>query len=225
MITTVYVGTLLPMLFLLLVLKDANRRLVLFLLWGLTASLAAYYLNAAARDLLRTTAVYESDHIAPVLEEFLEALPVYLYLFARKNERSYEVVRNALASGIGFSILENVAYLTTLAPVGAHSRLLFIVLRSVSACLLHGATTSLTGYAIREMRLYRLRSPLMLLGVLLVAILLHGIFNWLAGNAKLWELSIAVPVALFAVEFFVWNVFGRRSASLPSAVVRQGGVQ
>ena len=225
MITTVYVGTLLPMLFLLLVLKDANRRLVLFLLWGLTASLAAYYLNAAARDLLRTTASYESDHVAPVLEELLGALPVYLYLFARKNERSYEVVRNALASGIGFSILENVAYLTTLAPAGVHSRLLFIVLRSVSACLLHGATTSLTGYAIREMRLYRLRSPFVLLGALGVAILLHGIFNRLAGTAGLWSLSIAVPVALFSAEYFVWNIFGRRSASLPSAAARQGGVQ
>jgi len=220
MIETVYVGTLAPMLFLVLVLKDANRRVVVFLLWGLTAALGAYYLNAYLRDLFSMTTDAESDRVAPIVEEVLKALPLYFYLFSRKNDRSYEAVRNGLASGIGFSILENVAYLTVLAPTGLRSALGFIILRSVSACLLHGATTALTGYGVRQMRLYRVGSPLLAIGILALAVVAHGIFNRIAGLPTAWLASILVPGVLFAVEFFGWNIYGRKPASLPPTIAQ-----
>jgi len=223
MIETVYVGTLAPLLFLLLVLKEGNRRLLLFLLWGLTASLGAYYLNAYLRDLFGMNAEQAATRIVPVVEELLKALPLFVYFFSAKNDRSYEVVRNGFASGIGFSVLENVAYLTVLAPSGLKSALGFIILRSVSACLLHGATTALTGYGIRQMRLYRIGSPLLVLGILGTAALTHSIFNRIGEISSAWFAAILVPGVVFAVELLGWNIFGRKSASLPPTVA-QGGV-
>jgi RsiW-degrading membrane proteinase PrsW (M82 family) len=218
MIEAVYVGTLAPLLFLLLVLKEENRRLILFLLWGLTAALAAYYLNAILRDALRISTEEESRRVAPVVEELLKAAPLFLYLFSRKSDRSYEAVRNGLAVGIGFSILENVAYLTVSAPHGLRSVFGFIVLRSLSACLFHGAATALTGYVVRQMRLYRLGSPLLALGVLATAIMSHGIFNAIASIPSAWFACVLVPAALFAIELWTWNIFGRKSSSLPPSI-------
>ncbi len=127
MIEAVYVGTLAPLLFLILVLKDANRRLILFLVWGLTAALGAYYLNAFFRDALGIPTEYVSTRVAPAVEELLKAA---------------------------------------------------------------------------------------------TAILAHGIFNSIAAIPSAWFACVLVPTVIFAIEFLAWNIFGRKSASLPPALAK-----
>ncbi len=221
MIEAVFVGTLAPLCFLLIILKEDNRRLILFFLWGLAAALAAYYLNGFLQGALGLGLRETSIQLAPFTEESLKALPLLYYLFSKKRERSYEVVRNALAIGIGFSILENIAYLTVLAPEGLRSAMGFAVLRSASACLLHGSAVALVGYTIRQARLYRIHSPELILGALFCAVLSHGLFNYLAGIASAWPLCVLIPALLFSIEILAWNFFGKKPSALPAAIAER----
>lgn len=221
MIEAVFIGTLAPMLFLLFVLKEDGRRLILFFLWGMCAALGAYYLNGYLQYRLGLTLADTSVKLAPYTEEALKALPLVAYLFTRRQEQSYEVVRNAMAVGIGFSILENIAYLTVLAPEGMRSAIGFVALRSVSACVLHGTACALTGYAVRQSRVYRILSVELIVGALITAMLVHALFNRLTLVPSAWFLCVLVPATLFAVEIVAWNFFGKRAAAIPPAILER----
>lgn len=207
MVEPIYLANLVPLLMLIVTLKGDNRRLILFFAWGLTAAIASYYALLLVERSELFTSQEVVTHAAPVVEELLKLLPLLLLLRQHSATR-YSLVRLALAVGVGFSIVENSFYLafvindTEVVPVA------FVLLRSVTASILHGGTTALVGWAIQVMVNERVRSPLLPAGALLLAIFIHGLFNQLGQIDELRLVAIAIPIALFAAEFAVLNLFG-----------------
>jgi RsiW-degrading membrane proteinase PrsW (M82 family) len=215
MVEAVFFSVAFPLVFLAIILKSEGRRPILFLLWGITSAWFGYYANTFIFERLGMEKAAFSTRIVPLVEELLKALPLLYFLFQKKEGRgNYSIVRYALAAGIGFSILENYYYLTSYLQSGVSGVLAFIIVRSLSAALLHGVLAALTGYAVQQMILYGFFSLSLLAGSYGIAVLIHSVYNLLAQTPELQMSCILIPAALFLLEILGWNLFGLKSARM-----------
>ncbi|MCE0534700.1 PrsW family intramembrane metalloprotease [Kineosporia rhizophila] len=145
-----------------------------------TASLIA--INNAGGDL-----THAAVFVAPVVEEALKGAAVLLILLMRRREFDGVVdgIVYAGMAGIGFAYVENVLYLgRTLADTGSGGTVFVFLLRCVVSPFAHPLFTAAIGVGIGVA--VRSRSPLLRLlapvAGYLVAVLLHGAWNWSASS-------------------------------------------
>lgn len=180
MVEAVFIGTIIPLLFMWGLLRH-SRPLFGCFCWGAVSFLIVYlvspslYRHLGLEDAFRFTAVATG----PFLEELLKPLPVVLLaLFGVRSLVPFLYILG-LACGMGFAIEENLVYLIRFSDGGEDSRMLMI-LRSFSTCLMHGVATGLTGYALtlakRRGGSAWIWYPV---GGLLLASGYHAGFNWL----------------------------------------------
>ena len=210
MVEAVYFGTLIPLLFLILVIKGEYRRLILFFSWGLTSAILVYLLNILAERYFVIDEAVLLTQLIPVAEEFIKALPILFMLRGRKTAPLYSIIRLAMAVGIGFSILENYLYLSLTAEAGIADSIFFIITRSLTACVLHGSMTALTGYAVQHIRDTGNFSAGLLAGMFVLSVVIHSFYNLAGLTERLQFLGIVIPVFLFLVEYYLFNFFGRK---------------
>lgn len=196
MITAIFLGIIVPIMFLIVILKGENRLVMIFFGWGLIAFMLSFTVNNAILAAQGMDIRALSMTWAPVVEELLKALPL-VYFFLSSKERHFPVVYFAFAAGIGFSILENCTYL--LDNFGsAASPVYYIVLRSITTSLLHGILTAVIGYGIMLLRrLNVLKFPL-LFGLFSVAVILHALFNIYTGS-DLKIVGLLMPILLYLI--------------------------
>jgi RsiW-degrading membrane proteinase PrsW (M82 family) len=126
-----------------------------------------------------------SRYGAPVLEETLKAIPI-IYLFSR-NRLGFKIdaAIAGFAVGAGFSMIENCWYLYMVAEANVTGWLV----RGFGTAIMHGGVTALFAIVSHEMTERQAASaasgyrfnPLLFAPGLALAILLHGLFNALAG--------------------------------------------
>lgn len=141
---------------------------------GCLTAVAAYYLNPVVMDLLDMDFQAYARYAAPVVEEILKAL-VIVYLF--RSSRIGFLVDAAIlgfAVGAGFALLENFFYLQS----GSGTHIGVWVVRGFGTAIMHGGVTAIFGIlgqvlTERSMRI----NPLRFLPGLLVACVLHSIYN------------------------------------------------
>ena len=144
--------------------------------WGLVAFGLAYAANTfvvrtfggalVGGTTLRVT-------VAPIVEEILKSL--ILIVLARRMTYFVDGAIYGFAAGIGFSILENISYLSweTGSSAGVQA-----LARALSTCLMHGSASALVGIAIGRLRYgHGARRLLSVLLGWVVAIGLHIGFN------------------------------------------------
>ncbi|MBN2658860.1 MAG: PrsW family intramembrane metalloprotease [Spirochaetales bacterium] len=210
MIEAVYFGTLIPLLFLVIVIKGEHRNLILFFTWGLTSAIIVYLINLLIDRYFLLDQTIFLTQIIPVMEELIKIFPLLFLVKGRRKIGKSSIVIYAMASGIGFSILENYLYLTISASSGLGDSLLFIITRSLTACLLHGTMTALIGYSIQLMRNRGFFSYGLLAGLFLFSASIHSLYNIL-GLTDGWQVyGILIPLLMFMAEYYLLNLFGRK---------------
>lgn len=206
MILSFFLAAAIPLCFLLIFLEGEQRLIVSFLVWGLCAGMIASMLNTSLVDLFATTNMVPGVTIGPVVEEFLKALPLFLILplTGRRYGRSLLVM--AMASGFGFAILENYAYITDYALTGA-GPVLYAVLRGITSSLMHGCMTAIIGYGIFLTGNLSKRSlPVLLFGLYTVSITLHALYNLLVGYTGVGKVfAISAPLTLFLLLLVAYH--------------------
>ncbi|NOY07575.1 MAG: PrsW family intramembrane metalloprotease, partial [Spirochaetes bacterium] len=210
MVGAVYFGTLIPLLFLVVVIRGEYRKLILFFAWGLTSAIIIYGINILIDTYFVLNETLFLSQLIPLMEEFLKIIPVFFLIKKKGKVYRYNIVRFAMASGIGFSILENYLYLSISASSGMGGSVVFIITRSLTASLMHGSTTALIGYAIQIMHNYNFFSFFLSLGMYLLAVSIHSIYNLLGLTKGLQVIAILIPVFLFMLEYYLFNFFGRK---------------
>ncbi len=116
---------------------------------------------------------------APVAEELFKSASLF---YVRTRPEFTYFVDGAIygfAAGIGFSITENVLYLTG-NPSGS---IPLALIRSFSTCLMHGTAAGLVGVALGYFRLQKRSGRWLAVSGWLGAILLHAAFNGVANSA------------------------------------------
>jgi hypothetical protein len=120
----------------------------------------------------------------------------------RRDNR--EILACAMATGIGFSIIEN---WMLFGPV--HAGIIALVIRSFSTTLMHGCTCAILGYGLVLIRdVHRAALPALLLGFYMVAVTVHALFNLNAlylGTAGVIA-DLVFPVILFIFLLLCYHV-------------------
>jgi len=121
--------------------------------------------------------------VAPVVEESMKALAVFGLFWFRRNQFNgiTDGVVYAATSALGFAAAENVEYYIAAGLDGGVSLGAIFVLRGVIAPFCHPVFTAMTGIALAlAVRRKGVSRTLLPIGGLLLAILLHGMWNGMA---------------------------------------------
>ncbi|MDD1679092.1 MAG: PrsW family intramembrane metalloprotease [Methanomicrobiales archaeon] len=206
MILEFYLAASLPLFFLLVFLEGGQRRILAFLIWGLSAAVIAYYVNSGLFLAFAGSSVLPDVTIAPVTEELIKALPLFVLLMAFKHRYSRELLVLAMASGFGFAILENYIYITGFVLGGADA-IAYAVVRGITTSVMHGSLTAIIGYGIFLTYGFERRSlPSILFGLYTVAVTIHALYNLLVGHTVSGRLyGIIIPVVLFVLLYIAYN--------------------
>ncbi len=140
--------------------------------------------------------------IAPVVEEFTKVLGLFS---AKDSIRSLEegFVLGA-AAGLGFAATENLLYESTaLFQEGFQAFVVVVILRSVASTLLHGSASAVAGYGISKGYLTNKHS---FLPYYLIAVVMHGSFNYLASAGMIYGGRIPILALVLAVFFSIISI-------------------
>lgn len=206
MILEFYLAASLPLFFLLIFLEGGQRRVLAFLVWGLTAGVISYYVNYDLYLAFASSAVVPEVTMAPVVEEFMKALPLFVLLLVFGRRYSKELLVLAMASGFGFAILENYVFVTHFALEGPGA-IAYAVMRGITTSVMHGCMTAIIGYGIFLTYGFSRRSlPPILFGLYTVAVMLHALYNLLVGHTGVGRLlAIDLPLLLFVLLLVAYN--------------------
>ena len=201
------IGFIVPLLFLIIVLKNEIRQLILFFAWGFMATMLAYILLKIKINPAEFRIIYQVS-----IEELLKALPLFILLFRKNKFSQFSIEKFAFASGIGFSIYENFFYVLKHLDIN-NPILLFIIIftRGFSTALTHGITTSIIGFGIYLCKKLECISIFILCGTFIFAVQIHLLYNLLlslSGNVYMAYLVFLIPIIMFCLEYFVFNFFG-----------------
>jgi len=195
---------LLPVLFLVIFIGRIDTRFILFIVWGFIAAIPVYFLEpvlfqAAQNEIPQALAAIT---ISPIVEEFFKALPLLILAIYGSRQQDRDIFLYAMASGIGFSIIET-GLLPTQDPA-------VILLHSFSTALMHGCTCGIIGYGIVIAGHFDRRAfPALILGFFTLAVTIHAIYNTL-GSAYFGLAGICVdlifPVFLFFALLICYHI-------------------
>jgi len=179
MIYSILIASIIPLGFLYIVkwlnFFETHRPRLIFvgLAWGVVACWLSYLVSHPMVPILGRQ--YISTHTAPFVEEIFKSL-ILLYLVRRSDHTIFvDGAIYGFAVGIGFSISENMLYLSR---VDVETGLIVSIARAFSSSVVHGSTTALVGIAIGGFPMGRVKHPLLALLIgLAVAIALHMAFN------------------------------------------------
>ena len=175
MIYILYICMFVPLLLSLPLIQKSSRRIMLFLLIGISAALFISEVNGLFLRLLGYNSMYVTTTVTPATEEIIKAIPVLIYAFVVTDNRE-KLLTAAFAAGIGFALFENTYILVT--SVDSVS-IEWAIIRGFSTALMHGICTAAVGYG---MSFVKKKKKLFYCGtfaLLLMSIIYHGIFNML----------------------------------------------
>jgi protease PrsW len=172
---------LLPVIVLVIVLfrLDSHRLLgthfmVRIFLAGCLSALVCAWINAFIMELIALDFVHYTRYVAPLVEETVKA-SVIVYLF-RSNRIGFLIDAGILGFtvGAGFAFIENIYYLHLASD--AHYGVWLV--RGFGTAIMHGGATALFAIVAETMTERHLKmNPLLYVPGLIVAFLLHAIFN------------------------------------------------
>jgi RsiW-degrading membrane proteinase PrsW (M82 family) len=174
--------------------------------WGGAIAVLCSFVNAFALDTLHLEFERYSRFVGPLIEEILKA-GTLVYLF-RTNRIGFLIDAGILGFtiGAGFSFVENIYYLTL--AQDAHYGVW--VVRGFGTAIMHGGATALFAIVAEVMTERHLKmNPLLYVPGLVVAFLLHSIFNHFPVSPIL-----ATVVTLLILPTILFLLFERNTTTI-----------
>ena len=198
LIYILFISVFVPILLMALLIEKKARLPISFMLVGIFISVFAAEINGLLRSLLLMDAFEFTIIVTPITEEILKALPILIYavMISDKKETLFTA---AMATGIGFAVLENAFYLLNYPSFN----MMDAVIRAFGAGLMHGMCTLLVGVGIS---FAKKRSKIFVVGtfaLLATAINYHGIYNMLA-QSDYQIIGFLLPIITY-LPFFIWR--------------------
>lgn len=171
----------------LLVFRKESRKLLLFLLFGLTSCLLAGFINDYVVNLINIDRYSATINITPIIEELLKAIPIVLFTFIYKPTKE-NLLECSITVGIGFSLLENFCLMYF-----ADVSLLFAFVRGIGTGLMHGVCTLMVGYALSYVLENKEVFVLGTFASITVSIIYHSTYNILIQSSYP-ALGVLMPI-------------------------------
>ena len=200
-IENIYVCLAAPLLIAILCMQGRGRRMMLFMVGGMTACLLSSYISTFLAELQQIDLLTASLSVAPIVEEFVKFLPVLFYLLVFDPKKS-DISDSVLMTAVGFATFENACYLTS----NGAAHILHLLVRGFGT----GAMHVVCGFLIAVGLLY-LWNRIWLqaagtIGLLSISMTYHGIYNILVSQTGVPALvGYLIPV----LTVVLYLVFGR----------------
>ncbi len=143
--------------------------------------------------------------IAPFVEEFTKVMGLF-YVKNSLVDKESGLIFGA-SCGLGFAATENLLYesSTYLAEGFGVAFISIVVLRSIASTLLHGSASAMAGYGITKSKF---EGKHLFIPYYLLAVFMHGTFNFLAsldlivtGNISFFAILLAILFSIFSIRF------------------------
>ena len=176
-IENIFVCLAAPLFIAVVCLQGKGKRMMLFLLSGMTACLLSSYISTFIAAVQGADLISASLEISPLIEETMKLFPVIFYLLV--FEPGTEDTADAcLMTALGFATFENVCYLTQ----NGADRILHLLIRGFGTGAMHVVCAFIVATGI--LRLWK-REWIRVAGtvaLLIVAITYHGVYNILVSQ-------------------------------------------
>lgn len=164
-----------PLFLMMFLIKKKARLPIIFVLIGIFMSVFTSEVNGLIIKAFQLEKAYASVNVAPITEELIKSLPVLIYALVVTDKRE-RLCTAAMATGIGFALLENAYYL--LINYKTFS-LISALVRGFGTGLMHGMCTFLVGFGISFVKKKKKLFFVGTFAFLTTAITYHAIFNML----------------------------------------------
>lgn len=141
LIYILYICMFAPLLLSLPLMKRSSRRIMIYIIIGISVSLFVSEINSRFLDLFKKDMLFVTTTITPVTEEIVKALPVLLYAFLFSDDRE-KLLPISFATGIGFALFENTVILVQNID---NVSIIWAIIRGFSTALMHGICTAAVG--------------------------------------------------------------------------------
>ena len=198
LIYILFVSVFVPILLMALLIEKKSRLPISFVLVGIFISVFAAEINGVFRTSLSMDVFEFTIIITPITEEILKALPILIYatMISDKKETLFTA---AMATGIGFAVLENAFYLLN----DYSFNMLDAIIRAFGTGLMHGMCTLLVGVGISFAKKRRKIFVVGVFALLSTAITYHGIYNMLV-QSSYEAVGFCLPIVTY-IPFLVWR--------------------
>jgi RsiW-degrading membrane proteinase PrsW (M82 family) len=181
-----------------LLVEKKSRLPISFMLIGIFVSVFVAEINGLLRTFLYMDNFEFTIIVTPITEEILKALPILIYATMISDKRE-NLFTAAMATGIGFAVLENAFYLLN----DSAFNMMDAVIRAFGTGLMHGMCTLLVGVGIS---FAKKRSKIFVVGtfaLLSIAITYHGIYNMLV-QSSYEVVGFLLPIITY-IPFLIWR--------------------
>ena len=187
-----YISIGIPLVMMLGMLRGKSRRLVLFMIIGVTICLLASEVNPITAALVSDDELYITTTITPITEELLKALPILFYACTFSDSRQ-DVLEISMAVGIGFALLENAWILVNFID---SMTIALALIRGFGSALMHGVCCLFVGCGISYVKKRRKLFYTGIFAMLSAAVIYHASYNSLVQSAHPYT-GIMLPVLTY----------------------------
>lgn len=199
LIYILFVSVFVPVLLMVFLIDKKSRPPIIFVLIGIFVSVFASEVNGLLQILLPLDLYELTIIVTPITEELLKALPILLCSTLVSDRREL-LFTGAMATGIGFAVLENAFYLLS----DASFNMLSAIIRAFGAGLMHGMCTLLVGVGISFAKKRRKMFVIGTFALLSTSITYHAIYNMLV-QSQYSIFGYLLPISTY-IPFLVWRI-------------------
>ena len=199
LIYILFISVFIPILLMSLLIEKKARLPVVFMLVGIFISVFAAEVNGLMQRLLLMDCFEFTIIVTPITEELLKALPILIYA-TMVSDKKETLFTAAMATGIGFAVLENAYYLLNYSSF----HMIEAIIRAFGAGLMHGMCTLLVGVGISFAKKRRKIFAVGIFALLSIAITYHGIYNMLV-QSEYQVIGVLLPIVTY-IPFLVWRI-------------------
>ena len=147
----VFICFALPFLLGIPIVRKQTRQVLLFTFIGMCCCLFISEVNGLLNASIGQDLFYVTTNITPLTEELIKMLPILVYAIFISSERQ-ALLTIAFMTGLGFALLENSTILVETVVVHGSIDILWALIRTLGAGLLHSLCTTAVGVGISFIR-------------------------------------------------------------------------
>ena len=199
LIYILFISVFVPILLMAFLVEKKSRLPISFMLVGIFVFVFVAEINGLLRSFLLMDNFKFTIIVTPITEEILKVLPILIYamMISDKKETLFTA---AMATGIGFAVLENAYYLLN----DYSFNMVDAIIRAFGTGLMHGMCTLLVGVGISFAKKRRKIFVVGVFALLSTAITYHGIYNMLV-QSPYEVVGFLLPIITY-IPFLIWRL-------------------
>ena len=194
------------------IVRKQTRQVLLFTFIGMCCCLFISEINGLLNRVIDQDIFYLTTNITPMTEELIKALPILIFALFISSERQ-ELLTIAFMTGLGFALMENSTILVETIVMKGSVDILWALIRTLGAGLLHSLCTTAVGVGISFIRDQKKIFLCGSFALLSWAIVYHSVYNSLIQSDYKY-LGAALPMLTYLIVIAVLLIVYRKKLKI-----------